>query len=268
MSPSSMHTAPSVARRRPLRAVFVAAAIALAAVGCGTKDAPDPLSPSGPQGRVRFVNMITDAARVPVNVTLEGLPFGVNLAYGGSTPSSLPAPSTAPYAAVLAGARTLVLRRTADTSVVVATIPFTVTAGQDQTIYATGGASGSAVTPLITVDDNTLPVTTAARVRVVHLAGPAGPVDLFITAPGADLATATPTLANVGLRSASAYVTLPPGTYQVRAVPAGTPAAGRTAAVSITLASLPLTGGTVRTLVTADNGTGGTPLRTFLLVDR
>jgi hypothetical protein len=244
------------------------ALLLLLLLGCGTTDAPDPLSPSGPHGRVRFVNMITDTTRGRVNAILEGLPFGVNLVYGQSTPATLPAPSTAPYAAVLAGARTLVLKRTADTLTLVATIPFTVTAGQDATIYATGGSGSAAVTSIVTVDDNTVPAATSARVRLVHLAAPAGPVDVFVTASGADLAAATPTFPAVALRSAGSYVTLPAGSYQVRAVPAGTAPAARAGAVSINLASLALSGGTVQTLVTADNGTGGTPLRAFVLADR
>jgi hypothetical protein len=266
-----MTIAPAAVRRqaaRPRAAVALAITIAIAMTGCGTTDAPDPLSPSGPQGRVRFVNMITDTTRGRVNAILEGVPFGVNLVYGQSTPATLPAPSTAPYAAVLAGARTLVLKRTADTSVLVASIPFTVTAGQDATIYSTGGSSNSAVTSFVTIDDNTVPPATSARLRLVHLAAPAGPVDVFVTAPGADLATATPTFTGVALRSAGAYITLPAGTYQVRAVPAGTAAAARAGAVSVNLATLVLTGGTVRTVLTADNGTGGTPLRAFVLADQ
>ena len=73
------------------RLTFVAAA-ALVAAACGTKDAEGPLQPSGPVGRIRFVNLITDPARNPVNAILEGLPFGVNLAYTAATPPSLPSP--------------------------------------------------------------------------------------------------------------------------------------------------------------------------------
>jgi hypothetical protein len=104
-------------------------------------------------------------------------------------------------------------------------------------------------------------------VRLVNLSPTAGAVDLFVTAAGADLATATPTAANLAVQAASAYVTLPAGTYQVRAVPAGTPAASRAANVSITLASAALGGGTVRTIVAADNNVGGAPLRLFVLAD-
>jgi hypothetical protein len=160
-----------------------------------------------------------------------------------------------------------VLRRTADTNTVVSTIGFTVTGGQDQTIYATGGAGASAIGSYITTDDNALSAT-QARVRVVHLSPTAGAVDVFVTAPGADLAAATPTLTNVTVRSASAYLAVNAGTYQVRVVPAGTPPAGRAAAVAINVASLALAANTVRTIVAADNNVGGAPLRAFVLLDR
>src|SRR5436305_4005743 len=122
---------------------FALIASALGAAACGTKEAPGPLEPTGATGRVRFVNMITDTTRGRVNAILEGVPFGVNLTYGQSTPATLPSPSTANYSAILAGSRTMLLKRTADTTTLVATVNFTVTSGQDQTVYAIGGASGS-----------------------------------------------------------------------------------------------------------------------------
>jgi hypothetical protein len=238
------------------------------ATACGTKEAPDPLAPTGAVGRVRFVNMITDTTRGRVNAILENVPFGVNLTYGQSTPATLPAPSTANYSAIYAGSRTLVLKRTADTSVTVATVSFTAASGQDQTIYAHGGANNTAIASLVVDDANPEIASNQVRVRAVNMSPTGGALDIFVTAPNADLAAATPTFANVGLRAASSYVTLTPGTYQVRAVPAGTPASGRGAAVSINIASLALTGGTGRTIVAADRSIGGAPLTAFVLTDR
>lgn len=238
------------------------------ATACGTKDAASPLQPSGAVGRVRFVNVITDTTRGRVNAILEALPFGVNLTYTQSAPATLPAPATALYSAVLAGGRTFVVKRTADTNTIVATIPFTVADGQDRTVYAVGGANASAVTSYITTDDNTLASSTQTRVRVVHLSPSAGAVDVFVTTVGADLSIATPTLSNVSYQSASTSLLVNAGTYQVRVVPAGTPAANRAGAVSINVASLALVGGTGRTIVAADNTTGGAPLRAFVLADR
>jgi hypothetical protein len=246
----------------------VLAGLALLAAACGTTDAPGPLQPGGPVARVRFVNVINDPARVPVNAILEGVPFGVNLAYGGTTPSSLPAPSTASYAQILAGARTLVLKRTADTSVVVGTLGFTMAANEDRTVYATGGAGGGAVTAFQTVDDNTAPAAGMVRLRFVNLSPAAGAVDVFVTASGADLSAATPTVANLAPQTASAYVTMTAGTYQVRVVPTGTAPAARAGAVTLTVAaqSYPSLGG--RTVLIADAAGGGSPLRGFVYSDR
>jgi hypothetical protein len=93
-------------------------------------------------------------------------------------------------------------------------------------------------------------------------------VDVFITAPGADLAAATPALATVPYGNVSSYLLLAPGTYQVRTVPAGTAPANRAASVTINLASIALAGGTGRTIVAADNSLGGSPLRAFALTDQ
>jgi len=238
------------------------------AVACGTKDAAGPLAPTGGQGRVRFVNVITDTTRGRVNAILERVPFGVNLIYTQSTPSTLPAPATALYSPILSGSRSLVLKRTADTNTTVATITFTVSDNKDRTVYSIGGAAGTTVGSYITDDDNTLPASGQARVRVVHLSPSAGAVDVFVTAVGADLATATPTLSGAVFQSASAYLAVPAGTYQVRVVPAGTAPAARAAAVAINVASLALVAGTGRTIVAADNNIGGAPLRAFVLSDQ
>lgn len=242
-------------------------AAALVVLACGTQDAEDPLAP-GAQGRVRFVNVITDTTRGRVNVLLEGVPFGVNLTYTQTTPATLAAPNTALYAAVLAGARNMVLKRTADTSVTVATLAFTQAANEDRTVYAIGGAAGAAVTAFQTVDTNSTPAAGQARVRVVHLAPTAGSVDIFVTAPGADLAAATPTLSAVPFRGVSGYLTVAAGTYQVRVVPAGTAPASRAGAVAINVASLAIPALANRTIVAADNNVGGAPLRAFVLTDR
>ena len=246
---------------------LLAAGFCVVATACGTKEAASPLEPTGPTGRVRFVDMITDTTRGRVNAILEGLPFGVNLTYGQSTPAALPSPSTANYSAVYAGNRTLLLKRTADTSTVIATINFTVTANQDQSIYAIGGASGSTISPLIVQDDNPTISSSATRLRLVNLSPTAAGVDVFVTPATADLSTATPTFTNVGYRGASAYVTPAVGTYVVRIVPTGTAPAARTAAVLAT-ADLPLIGGAGRTVVIGDRNLGGAPITMFVLADQ
>lgn len=247
------------------------AALALSLIvlaACGTTDADGPLQPSGPQGRVRFVNVITDTTRGRVNAILEALPFGVNLTYTQTTPATLAAPNTANYAAVLSGNRTLVLKRTADTNTTVATLAFTVGTGEDRTVYAVGGAAASAITAFVTSDTNSTPAAGQARVRVVQLSPTAATVDVFLTAVGADLATASPSAASLAYRGVSGYLSLAAGTFQIRAVPAGTAPAARAANVSVNLTgqAIPALGN--RSIVLADNATGGAPLRAFILTDR
>ena len=250
----------------PFRLVALAAVVLAAA--CGTKDAAGPLVASGSTGRIRFVNVITDTTRGRVNAILESVPFGVNLTYTLSTPATLPAPSTALYSAILSGNRSLVLKRTVDTNVTVATIQVTIDANQDRTVYGIGGAGNSAVTSFVTTDTNTAVPTGQTRLRIVNLSPTAGAVDVFITAGTADLATATPVATNVRNQAASAYITLAPGTYSVRTVPTGTAPAARAAAVSITLIGLTLPAGAARTIVLAENNVGGAPLRAFVLTDQ
>ena len=239
----------------------------MALLACGTKDAPGPLV-SGPQGRARFVNLVTDPARVPVNAILETLPWGVNLGYGGGTPSSLPAPATANYSAVLAGNRTLVVKRTADTANTLGTFTLTVTANQDRTVYAIGGTGGGAVTTAETVDDNTAPPSGQAKLRVTHMSSTMGAVDVFITAAGADLAGATPVASGLAYKSASAYVNVAPGSYVVRFVPAGTAAANRNASVVLTSATTAVVAGNGRTFVARDAASGAGPLGVTVLTDQ
>ena len=256
----------SMARRR-LTFTLATTTVALVAAACGTKDAPDPLSPNGGQGRIRFVNLINDPARLPVNAILERIPFGVNLAYTQSTPATLPSPATANFSPILEGPRVLVLKKTADTAVTVATLNITITAGTDYTLYATGGAGGSAVTGVAAGGTNAAITTGQARLKFANMSPTAGTVDVFVTAANADLSTATPMAATVRPQVEFPGALFAPGTYSVRTVPAGTAPAARAGAVNSTTA-VTVAAGNGRTLVLADAAAGGAPLRSFVLTDQ
>lgn len=248
--------------------LMLLSAVAAFAVGCSTTEAPGPLEPTSTFGRVRLVDVITDSTRGRVNVSLEGLVFTVNLQSAQSAPANLPAPATAPYAAVYTGNRSFVLKRTADTAVTVATLPFSIASGQDMSVYAIGGVGGSAITSVTTTDDNTQGTSAQTRVRIANMSPTGGSLDFFATAAGADLSAATPVASNLAYKAASAYVILSPGAYVIRAVPAGTAGAARNGAVVITSGTTTFAGATVRTVVAADAAIGGTPLRAFVLADR
>jgi len=251
-----------------IKSIGLIAALAFVAAACGTKEAPGPLEAGGPTGRVRFVNLINDPARIPVNAILESLPFGVNLGYGASTPATLPSPSNATYSPILTGTRNLVLKKTADTTVVVGTFTLLITENTDFTLYATGGVGGAPVTFYSVIDPNPVPTASQVEVRIVNYSPASGAIDLFFTAPNADLSTATPTASSPGAPDPGGYFVLAPGTYQVRAVPAGTAPAARSTSVVLTINNLVLTGGTGRTIVIADRAAGGAPITGFVLTDR
>ena len=81
-------------------------------------------------------------------------------------------------------------------------------------------------------------VSSNARVRVVNGAAAAGTMDVYITAPGAELSGATPAMVSVGSQSASPAsgtdsYSLAGGVYQIRLTTAGTRTVFFSAALAI-----------------------------------
>ena len=232
-----------------LKAILAVAAVSVAAA-CGTDDVPDGVEPSGPFGRVRFVNAVPDAAVGAVNVTLEGVPFGAGLGAGLATG----------YQPVYTGPRTLVVRRSADTSVSVLDAAVDVAASTAYTVAAVGRAG--AVRSLTLTDSVAIEATDSARVRVAHLSPSGGNVDVYLTTTTASIATAAPTIANLAFQSASRYVRVPNGRVRVRVTAAGS----KTVAADDSSSNLAL--GQIRTVLVLDRLTGGAPPRLVTLVDR
>jgi hypothetical protein len=113
---------------------------------------------------------------------------------------------------------------------------------------------------LFLTDDNTESVEGNAKIRVIHFAS-APPVDIYLTAPDADLETETPALVALGGFQASDYQELPTGDYQIRVTPAGSKTVlldGGTQAVGP---------GEVRTVVLVDAEGGGDELSLLVLED-
>src|SRR5436190_635289 len=86
-------------------------------------------------------------------------------------------------------------------------------------LQPTGASGGTAVTNFVTTDANPTPTASQVEVRIINMSPAAGALDVFVTAPNADLAAATPTATNLAFHAASPYVVFAPATYQVRAVP-------------------------------------------------
>lgn len=131
--------------------------------------------------------------------------------------------------------------------------------GTDYTVIASGLLD--AIQPIVLEDDNSTPAAGTARVRAIHGAPSAPAVDVYVTAPGADLEAASPALSNVAFGDVADYLEVPAGDYQVRVTPAGTKT------VVIDSGALSLTSGQVRTAIAVDAPGGGAPFDLLILDD-
>ena len=228
---------------------LVSAAIALTA--CGTDEVgPTGFEPNQPTGRIRFVHAISGTT--PVNVTVDGVPLGVNLGYAATAP----APPTLYYPAY-AGNRQFEVRRTADVSVLLLDADVAVAANADHTVIGIGPGNPAA---LVLTDNNTAPAAGNVKIRAVNAA--TGNVDVYVTAPGADISAIAPTFAGVAPRTASGYLERAAGAIQVRFTTAGT----KTVVRDVSLGTL--AAGAIRSVVLLEAAAGGTPLTSAVLTDR
>lgn len=131
-------------------------------------------------------------------------------------------------------------------------------AGTLYSVYATDVLS--AITPLVLVDDNR-PIATEARIRILHLAPGAGLVDIYVTAPGADIGVAEPAITGFEFGEETGYLSLAGGSYDVTVTAAGTKT------VAIGPATLALENGGVYTVAARDATGGGAPFGVILLDD-
>lgn len=76
--------------------------------------------------------------------------------------------------------------------------------------------NGSTMSSTYFTDAQSAPTSGTAAVRVFNGATAAGYVDVYITAPDADLATATATASSVASASMTSYVEITKGTYRIR----------------------------------------------------
>ena len=234
--------------------VMVLAGATAALAACGTDEVgPTGFEPNQPTGRIRFVHAISDPPRASaVNVTVDGVPLGVNLGYGALAPATL-------YYPAYAGNRQFAVRRTADTTVHLLDAAVPVAANTDHTVIAVGAAT---VTALVLTDNNAAPAAGSVKLRAVNAANAAGDVDVYITAPGASIAAIAPTFADLAPGTASGYLERAAGATQVRFTTAGT----KTVVRDVSLGAL--ASGAIRTVVLLEAAAGGTPLSSTVLTDR
>ncbi len=162
------------------------------------------------------------------------------------------------YLDVPAGTRNIKVNA-ANTATTVINASPTVAANGAYTVIATNLLSS--IEPLVLVDDLTPPAAGNIKLRLVHGAPNVAGVDIYITAPNADISMMTPSLTAVPFKAESGYLEVPAGDYQVRITPTGTKT------VAIDTGALTLVAGQIRTAIAIEAQGGGTPLTALLLAD-
>jgi hypothetical protein len=221
-------------RLLPLGLVLVAG-IALN-LGCGSDE----------KARIRVVHASPDAPNVDVLVD------------GKSVLTDVPYGKASDYLAVKAGARQIEVRATGTSQDVINAKP-DFASKKDYTILAEDFLVN--ITPGVLTDNNAAPDSGKVKVRVVHGSPSAGPVDIYVTAPGGDISTVSPTVSNLAFKSATDYLSVAAGSYEVFVTPTGTKT------VAIDTGAINLTAGQIRTAVALDAPGGGVPLSVILLDD-
>jgi len=186
--------------RTPLSLAAAILAAALLA-GCSSSSNDDP------EAQLRLLHGAPSSPNLDVYVNSD--PFALNLPYKGAVPYETVDAEGIQVRLAVAGTQTVLL----DTYPVL---------GDDNhfTMIVINPAPTTQVL-LIQTEPTDLPSGRAA-VRVAHAAPGAPAVDFYITAPAAELATATPTYTNVGYRASVPAVPLVAGPYQIRVTPTGT----------------------------------------------
>src|SRR4051794_549086 len=173
----------------------------------------DDYNNTGPAGqsRVRGVHASPDAPNVDV------------LLDNAKVLSDVPYLASSAYLETSAGDHKLKVNAAGTTTTAI-DADVTLADGTDYTVIASDLVAQ--LTPIVLQDDNTAPAAGNARVRAIHGAPSAPSVDIYVTAPDADLATATPVLTGVAFGDVADYLEVPAGGDQGRVGPAGTQTGG------------------------------------------
>ncbi len=208
-------------------------------VGCGG-DGND-------EARVRVFHASPDAPNVDVLVD------------GGRVLENVPYTVSSGFLHVEAGDRRFQVQVTGtDITAIDATVPLE--GDKDYVVIASNRVAN--ITPIVATADRTAPPAGQAKVRVFHGAPSAPAVDVYVTAPGANINAADPVLSNVPFSAISDYLTVPAGSYDVKVTVAGTKT------VAIKADALQIDAGLVAMVAALDAKGAGAPFSLAVLDER
>ncbi len=133
-------------------------------------------------------------------------------------------------------------------------------AGETYSVFATGLVGEGSIGAEVVVD-NPRRIATESKVRIFHASPAAGNVDIYVVGPGASIDDVDPDLGNVPFFTASDYISLAPGAYDVVITAPGSkvPALPR--------AAINVAGGGIYTAIASDAAGGGAPVSLTLADD-
>jgi len=162
------------------------------------------------------------------------------------------------FLSVLAGTRNVKVNA-AGTSTTVIDADLTLAFDSLTTIIATNFLAE--IEPLVLPDENTPPSGNFLKIRVVHSAPSAPPVDVYVTAPGADINDALPTVPDVAFLGFSDFLEVPEGDYQIRVTTVGSKDP------VFDSGTVPLDAGSIFSAVAVDATGGASPISLVVLTN-
>jgi len=177
--------------------------ISVVLASCGSKGGG-----GGGDANLRIVNVIPDAATISVQLDTD-TPLVTGLPFQGMTG----------YLSTKSGQREFKVSANNGTSFAIDT---TLNIASSHYTYLVYNPVAQAAASLILEDNLATPNTGTFNFRVINVAAGIGPVDVYLTPPGTDLASTSPNIANAPIGSASAFVGVNAGTYELRITAAGT----------------------------------------------
>ena len=231
----------------------------IALVGCDSSSTPAPIpetpTPPTPQAQIQVVHAVADAPSITVNVGGPP-PAGsdlIGLVFAGVSNGEF-----LPVDAVDVSVDANLPDGTAVEVVAATPVDFVV---DTRTIIVATGAVGAVEAVVLVQDVPGAANTGTARLRFMHAAVGVGTVDVYATAPDADLAASAP-VATIAFQEDGGVLDLAPGDYQVRVTPTGDPAT-----VIFDAGTATLIGGEDILAVAINNTTASTQPITLLVAD-